>query len=171
MIDITSGDQGNHRIARIGRQPIALAAVALVLMLTAAGSIALWRATAGSSTESDRVVSARQIQLRAAEASEQLVERTKALEFSQQESIDQLQALQDQVQGVKRLLAAQQNDAKRLSDQVGAVASAIDSLRQSFAAAPATEASSDQPKARHATNRPKLHANRAAQHRRAKSRG
>jgi hypothetical protein len=171
MIDVISDDQSNHRIARIGRQPIALAAVALVLMLTAAGSIALWRATAGSSTEPDRVVSARQIQLRAAEASEQLVERTKALEFSQQESIDQLQALQDQVQGVKRLLTAQQTDAKRLSEQVGAVAAAIDSLRQSFAAAPATEASTDQPKARHAANRPKLHANRAVQHRRAKSRG
>jgi hypothetical protein len=171
MIDVVSGAQGNHRIARIGRQPIALAAVVLVLMLTGAGSIALWRATAGSSTEPDRVISARQIQLRAAEASEQLVERTKALEFSQQESIDQLQALQDQIQGVKRLLAAQQNDAKRLSDQVGAVAGAIDSLRQSFASTPATDSSSDQPKAKHATNRPKLHATKGAQHRHAKSRG
>jgi septal ring factor EnvC (AmiA/AmiB activator) len=171
MIEVMSDDQGNQRIARIGRQPIALAAVALVLMLTGAGSIALWRATAGSSTEPDRVISARQIQLRAAEASEQLVERTKALAFSQQESIDQLQALQDQVQGVKRLLAAQQSDAKRLSDQLGAVAGAIDSLRQSYASAPATEPSSDQPNARHATNRPKLHATRGTQHRRAKSRG
>jgi phage-related tail protein len=171
MIDVISDDRGNHRIARIGRQPIALAAVALVLMLTGAGSIALWRATAGSSTELDRVISARQIQLRAAEASEQLVERTKALEFSQQEAIDQLQALQDQIQGVKHLLAAQQNDAKRLSDQVGAVAGAIDSLRQSFASATATESSSDQPKVKHATSRPKLHATRGAQHRRAKSRG
>jgi hypothetical protein len=166
MIDVISDDRGNHRIARIGRQPIALTAVALVLLLTGAGSIALWRATAGGSTEPDRVISARQIQLRAAEASEQLVERTKALE-----AIDQLQALQDQIQGVKHLLAAQQNDAKRLSDQVGAVAGAIDSLRQSFASATATESSSDQPKAKHATSRPKLHATRGAQHRRAKSRG
>jgi len=170
MIDITSGDQGNHRIARIGRQPIALAAVALVLMLTAAGSIALWRATAGSSTEPDRVVSARQIQLRAAEASEQLVERTKALAFSQQESIDQLQALQDQVQGVKRLLAAQQSDAKRLSEQVGAVASAIDGLRQSFASAPSTAEAPDPPQARHSAARPKTHAMRGSQRRRSRSR-
>jgi chromosome segregation ATPase len=171
MIEVMSDDQGNHRIARIGRQPIALAAVALVLMLTGAGSIALWRATAGSATEPDRVTSARQIQLRAAQASEQLVERTKALELSQQESIDQLQALQDQIQGLKRLLAAQQTDAKRLSDQVGAVASAIDSLRQSFASAPATESSSDHPKAKHATSRSGLHATKGTQHRRAKSRG
>jgi hypothetical protein len=171
MIDVISDDQGKYHIARIGRQPIALAAVVLVLILTGAGSIALWRATAGSSTEPDRVISARQIQLRAAEASEQLVEKTKALELSQQESIDQLQALQDQVQGVKRLLAAQQNDAKRLSDQIGAVAGAIDSLRQSFASTPATDSSSDQPKAKHATSRSRPHATRGAQHRRAKSRG
>jgi hypothetical protein len=171
MIDVISDDQGKYHIARIGRQPIALAAVVLVLILTGAGSIALWRATAGSSTEPDRVISARQIQLRATEASEQLVEKTKALELSQQESIDQLQALQDQVQGVKRLLAAQQNDAKRLSDQIGAVAGAIDSLRQSFASTPATDSSSDQPKARHATSRSRPHATRGAQHRPAKSRG
>jgi hypothetical protein len=171
MIEVLSDDQGNHGIARIGRQPIALAAVVLVLMLTGAGSIALWRAIAGSSTEPDRVISARQIQLRAAEASERLVETTKALALSEQESIDQLQALQDQVQGVKRLLAAQQNDVKRLSDQIGAVAAAIDSLRQSFASAAGTESSSDQPKARHATSRAKLHAHRGTQHRRARSRG
>ena len=169
MIEVLSGGQGNQRIARIGRQPIALAAVVLALMLIGAGSIALWRAATGTSTEPDRVISARQIQLRAAEASEQLVEKTKALALTQQESIDQLQALQDQMQGVKRLLAAQQNDAKRLSDQVAAVAGAIDGLRQSFASAPATE-SSDQPQAKHAINRPKLHATRGAQHKRAKSR-
>jgi len=169
MIDVLPDGAVKNRIARIGQQPVALAAVALVLVLTGAGSIALWRVTAGSSTEPDRVISARQIQLRATEASEQLVERTKALEFSQQEAIDQLQALQDQIQGVKHLLAAQQNEAKRLSDQVGAVASAIDSLRQAFASTPATGSSSDQPRAKH-TNRPKHHATRGAQHKRAKSR-
>jgi uncharacterized protein HemX len=170
MIEVTSDDAGKNGIARIGSQPIALAAAALVVVLIGAGSITLWRVTTGGSIEPDRAISARQIQLRAAQASEQLVERTKALELAQQESIDQLQALQDQVQGVKRLLAAQQNDAKRLSDQVGAVASAIDSLRQSFASAPATE-SSDQPQAKHATNRPNHHATRGGQRRRAKSRG
>jgi hypothetical protein len=169
MIDVPSGHPSQSGIARIGAQPIALAAIALVLLLTGAGSIALWRAATGTSTEPDRVMSARQIQLRAAEASEQLVEKTKALALTQQESIDQLQALQDQMQGVKRLLAAQQNDAKRLSDQVGAVAGAIDGLRQSFASAPATE-SSDQPQAKHAINRPKLHTTRGAQHKRARSR-
>jgi len=37
---------------------------------------------------------------------------------SQQESIDQLQVVQDQLQTVRRLLAAQQSDGKRLSEQV-----------------------------------------------------
>jgi len=52
------------------------------------------------------------------QASEQLVEKTKGLEATQQESIDQLQVVQDQLQTVKRLLSAQQADAKRLSEQV-----------------------------------------------------
>lgn len=169
MIDVTSADAAKNGIAPVGSQPIALAAVALVLVLLGVGSIALWRAVAGGAPETDRVVAARQIQLRAVAASEQLAEKTKALELSQQESIDQLQALQDQMQSVKRLLAAQQNDAKRLSDQVGAVASAIDSLRQSFASAPSTE-SPDQPQAKHATKRPRLHANRGTPRKRAKSR-
>ena len=169
MMDVTSADAGKNRVAPVGSQPIALAAVALVLVLLGAGTVALWRAAAGGSPETDRVTTARQTQLRAVAASEQLVEQTKALERSQQESIDQLQALQDQMQSVKRLLAAQQNDAKRLSDQVGAVAGAIDSLRQSFASAQATEAS-DQPQANHATNRPRRHAIRAAPRKQAKSR-
>jgi len=67
MIDVPSGHPSQSGIARIGAQPIALAAVALVLVLTGAGSIALWRAATGTSTEPDRVISARQIQLRAAE--------------------------------------------------------------------------------------------------------
>jgi hypothetical protein len=169
MIDVTSADAAKNGIAPVGSQPIVLAAVALVLMLLGAGSTALWRVAAGGSPETDRVISARQIQLRAAAASEQLVEKTKALALSQQESIDQLQALQDQMQSVKRLLAAQQNDAKRLSDQVGAVAGAIDSLRQSFASAQSTE-SADQPQAKRATNRPRQHATRGAQRKRARSR-
>jgi hypothetical protein len=48
------------------------------------------------------------LQARATQASEQLVEKTKGLEATQQESIDQLQMVQDQLQTVRRLLAAQQ---------------------------------------------------------------
>jgi uncharacterized protein HemX len=165
MIDLPSDDAKANGIARIGAQPIALAAVALVVMLVGAGSIALWRASTGTTPESDRVVATRQIQARTAQASEQLVEKTKGLEVSQQESIDQLQVLQDQMQTVKRLLAAEQGEAKRLTDQVSTLATAVDSLRQSFASSQATE-TPNAPAARRAT-RPKFRASKGA--RRAKS--
>jgi uncharacterized coiled-coil protein SlyX len=81
------------------------------------------------------------MQARATQASEQLFEKTKGLETSQQETIDQLQRVQDQLQSLKRLVAAQQADAKRLSEQVGGLTGAIDTLRQSFASAQPAEPS------------------------------
>jgi uncharacterized protein HemX len=141
MIEVTSDGARTNGIARIGSQPIALAAAALVVIVLGIGGIALWRAYTGTSPEQDRIVAARQLQVRAAQASEQLVEKTKALEATQQESIDQLQVVQDQLQTVRRLLAAQQVDAKRLSEQVSGLSKEIDGLRQSFASAQASEAS------------------------------
>ena len=82
-------------IARLGQQPIAIAAAALV----------------------------------------------KGLEATQQESIDQLQMVQDQLQTVRRLLAAQQADSKKLSEQVGTLTEAVEGLRQSFASAQSSEPS------------------------------
>src|ERR1700742_5244071 len=107
MIEATSENTRTNGVARIGSQPIALATVALAIMLIGAGSIALWRAYTGSSPEQDRVVAARLVQARVAQTTEQLVERTKALEVSQQEAVDQLQIAQDQLLTIKRLLAAQ----------------------------------------------------------------
>src|ERR1700676_274903 len=141
MIEGTSLDAKTYGVARIGSQPIALAAGALVIILLGVGGIALWRAYTGNSPEQERIVAARQLQVRAAQASEQLVEKTKGLEATQQEAIDQLQVVQDQLQTVKRLLAGQQADAKRLSEQVSGLAEAVDGLRQSFASARASEAS------------------------------
>jgi hypothetical protein len=143
--------------ARIGAQPIALAAVTLLVILASVAAIALWRAYSGPSPESDRTASARQLQTRAAQASEQLVEKTKGLEATQQESIDQLQVIQDQLQTVKRLFASQQADTKRLSDQVSTLTEAIDGLRQSYASAQASEASSA-PAPRHRAIRTRAHA-------------
>jgi septum formation inhibitor MinC len=125
--------------AGIGAQPIALTAAALCLILAGAASIALWRAYTGNSPETDRAVAARQLQARAALASEQLAEKTKGLETTQQESIDQLQVMQDQLATVRRLLASQQADTKRLSEQVSGLAEAIDGLRQSYASAQGSE--------------------------------
>ena len=126
-------------IARISSQPIAIATAAFVIVVLGIGSITLWRAYTGAAPETDRVVATRQLQTRTAQASEQLVEKTKGLEATQQESIDQLQVVQDQLLTVRRLLAAQQADTRKLSEQVGTLTESIDSLRQSFASAQTTE--------------------------------
>ena len=122
-------------ISGFSGQPVLIGAAALVIIVLGIGSIALWRAYTGTSPELDRLAAARQLQARTVQASEQLVEKTKGLEATQQESIDQLQVVQDQLLTVRRLLAAQQTDAKKLSEQVGTLTESIDGLRQSFASA------------------------------------
>ena len=157
-------------IARFGGQPIAIAAAALVIVVVGVTSITLCRAYTGSAPETERVVATRQLQARAAQASEQLVEKTKGLEATQQESIDQLQMVQDQLLAVRRLLAAQQTDTRKLSEQVGTLTEAIDGLRQSFASAQASEPSAaPAPRNRSARARPR--SNRTANLSRAKARG
>jgi hypothetical protein len=138
MIDLAE-DTRTNPILRLGAQPIALTAAALLLLIAGVTSIAIWRAYTGLAPEADRVVATRQLQARTAQVSEQLVEKTKGLEATQQESIDQLQVVQDQLQTVKRLLAAQQADTKRLSEQVTGLTESVDNLRQSFASARASE--------------------------------
>jgi uncharacterized protein HemX len=168
MIDLAPHHTGGHGLTRIGAQPIALAAAVFIALVAGAASIALWRGYTGTTPEPDRVVAARQIQARTAQASEQLVEKTKGLEATQQESIDQLQVVQDQLQTVRRLLAAQQAETKRLSEQVGSLTGAIDGLRQSFASAQTSESSSP-PSVRKTPARTKRSA--MSHRKRAKSRG
>ena len=153
MIEAASREAKTTSIGRIGSQPIALTAAALVIIVLGVGSIALWRAYTGTSPEQERLASARQLQARTAQASEQLVEKTKNLEATQQESIDQLQVVQDQLQTVRRLLGAQQADTKRLSEQVSGLTEAIDGLRQSFASAQSAEASPPSARNRSIRNR------------------
>ncbi len=137
--------------ARFGGQPIAVGAVALAIVLLGIGSVTLWRGYTGTAPETDRVVATRQLQTRAAQASEQLVEKTKGLEATQQESIDQLQVVQDQLMTVRRLLAAQQADTRKLSEQMGTLTESIEGLRQSFASARATEPDDPPPARRRAS--------------------
>jgi peptidoglycan hydrolase CwlO-like protein len=144
MIDLAPADDRDNSFARIGAQPIALTAAALLLLIAGVTSIAVWRAYTGAVPETDRVVVSRQLQARTAQASEQLVEKTKGLEATQQESIDQLQQVQDQLLTVKRLLASQQADSKRLSEQVATLTESIDGLKQSFASVQATESETAQ---------------------------
>src|SRR3954469_13728687 len=157
-------------IARFGGQPIAIAAAALVIVVLGVSSIALWRAYTGNAPETDRVVATRQLQARATQASEQLVEKTKGLEATQQESIDQLQMVQDQLQTVRRLLAGQQTDTKKLSEQVGSLTEAIEGLRQSFPSAQSSEPATE-PTARKRSARAKPSGVRSAHRKRGKSQG
>ena len=157
-------------IARFGGQPIAIAAAALVIVVLGVSTITLvWRAYTGSAPETERVVATRQLQARATQASEQLVEKTKGLEATQQESIDQLQMVQDQLQTVRRLLAGQQADAKKLSEQVGTLTEAIEGLRQSFASAQASDSAAT-PAPRNRSAKAKPRSNRSANRNRAKAR-
>ena len=169
MIELTP--RSASPIARFGGQPIAIAAAALIIVVLGVSTITLWRSYTGSATpESDRVVASRQLQARATQASEQLVEKTKGLEATQQESIDQLQMVQDQLLSVRRLLATQQGDTKKLSEQVGTLTESIEGLRQSFASAQASEpAAAPAPRKRSATAKPR--SNRSANRSRAKARG
>src|SRR3954471_8406492 len=144
MIDLAE-DAPSNPLLRLGAQPIALTAAALLLLIAGVTSIAIWRAYTGSAPETDRVVASRQLQARTAQASEQLVEKTKGLEATQQESIDQLQVVQDQLQSVKRLLAFQQADTKRLSEQLSTLTEAVNGLRQSYASTQASEQPSASP--------------------------
>ena len=168
MIELAPGSASP--IARFGGQPIAIAAAALVIVVVGVTSITVWRAYTGSAPETERVVATRQLQARAAQASEQLVEKTKGLEATQQESIDQLQVVQDQLQTVRRLLAAQQGDTRKLSEQVGTLTEAIDGLRQSFASAQASEPSASSGP-RNRSGKAKYRGSRNANRSRAKARG
>ena len=168
MIPLTRDTRSmSSSFARIGSQPIAVTAAALVLILAGVAGIAIARAYTGQSPETDRAAIARALQARAAQASEQLVEKTKGLEQTQQDSIDQLQVMQDQLQTVRRQLAAQQADNKRLSEQIAGLSEAVDGLRQSFASAQSADPS-PAPAARNRSIRTRVHAIRATQ-RRAKS--
>ena len=172
MIEVTSSDARTNGIARTGAQPIALTAAAFVIVTIAIGSIVAWRTYTGTSPEQDRIASSRQLQARTAQASEQLVEKTKGLEATQQESIDQLQVVQDQLQTVRRVLAAQQIEAKRLSEQVAGLTSAIDGLRQSFASTQSSSSEEARPPApRSKAARGKSRAIKITHRKRAKSRG
>jgi hypothetical protein len=170
MIPVLSREITTSTSTRIGRQPVALAAAILLILVVGAASIALWRAYTGTSPELDRIAAVRLLQARTAQVSEQIVEKTKGLEASQEESIDQLQVLQDQLQTVKRALAAQQADTKQLSGQVSGLTEAVEGLRQSFASAHANE-SAPAPSTRNRSIRTRAHAAIKVRHRKlAKSR-
>jgi len=78
--------------------------------------------------------------------------------------------VQDQLQTVRRLLAAQQGDTKKLSEQVGTLTEAVEGLRQSFASAQASEPSASSGP-RNRSGKAKYRGSRNANRSRAKARG
>jgi hypothetical protein len=164
-------DTSRSSLGSIGSQPIALAGAVLTVMLIGVAAIALWRAYTGTSPESDHAMAVRAFQARAMQASEQLVEKTKGLEVTQQESIDQLQEVQDQLSSMRQLLATQQSENKRLSDQVTSLTEAVDGLRQSFASTQQQPSESAGQPARNRVIRARAHhaAGTALQQRRVKT--
>jgi hypothetical protein len=151
--------------SHFGGQPFVIGATALLAIVVGIGAIAAWRAFTGTAPEPDRVIAARLLQARAAQASEQLVEKTRGLEATQQESIDQLQVMQDQLQTMRRLLALQQAESKRLSEQIVTLTESVDGLRQSFASARSDDAAPSVRK----SSRKKIY--RSANRKRGKSQG
>jgi hypothetical protein len=152
MIHLDSHDPDIGGQLRSGPHPIALASILVLLIVVGIGSTALWRATVEGIPEVDRVALARLLHSRTVQAFEQVIDRTRSLEASQQEAVDQLQSLQDELQTVKRLLASEEADKKRLADQVAVLTEAVDGLRQSFASAPVDTPSP--PETRQALTRP-----------------
>jgi uncharacterized coiled-coil protein SlyX len=127
-------------MTRIGSQPIVFAAAAFIVIVAGIGAIVAWRSYSGISPEQDRVANGRLVQARVAQASEQLVTKTKDLEATQQQSIDQLQMVQDQLQSIQQMLTVQRTETKRLTDKVGDLTGALDGMRQSFASAQTSDA-------------------------------
>jgi hypothetical protein len=140
MTDINPNESRFSAIARIGSQPIAFAAAALIVVVAGIGAIVAWRSYTGTSPEQDRVASGRLVQARVAQASEQLVTKTKDLEVTQQQSIDQLQMVQDQLQSIQQMLTAQRSETRRLTEKVGDLSGTLDGMRQSFASVQSSEA-------------------------------
>jgi uncharacterized coiled-coil protein SlyX len=72
--------------------------------------------------------------------SDELLEKTKGLEVTQQQAVDQLQVVQDE-------LAAQQAATKKLSEQIATLTEKLDALQGSVAKMPAPPVPA--PKSRH----------------------
>jgi hypothetical protein len=175
MIDDSFRRAKTGSIAHLGSQPINLAAGALIIIVLGVGGIALGRAYTGPPPEQNRLSALREFQAKATQTTDLLMEKTKALETTQQESIDQLQVVQDQLQNMKGLLAAQQAENKRLSEQLSGLAQAIDLLRQSYANAQrnqlATAAPSPDKGSATTSSARRTQEDKPARRKRAKSRG
>ena len=109
------------------RQRLIIPLVA-AFVLVGGGSMTVWSFSASKAV--------------APRASDELLEMTKGLEVTQQQAVDQLQIVRDQ-------LVAQQNETKKLSEQIATLTEKLDALQRSVASipTPSSAAPVTQPKA------------------------
>jgi len=115
-------------------------AVAVALILIGLGYVLLQRGFGGNSAS---VVPSATVAARD-HVSDELLETTKGLQATQQQTVDELQVIQDQ-------LAAQKAETKKLSEQIAAVTEKLQALQQSVADIPPPSAATpvSSPKSRH----------------------
>lgn len=131
--------QADNQLAapRTGRRLIPLLAL-LCVLLVGAGGLILWATGSNSAAGVSPSVTA------LVQTSNELVEKTGALETTEQQTIDQLQVVQDQ-------LAAQQAETKKLTGEIEALHAKLDALAQSASemTAPSAGVAVPSPKATH----------------------
>ena len=115
-------------------------AVAVALLLIGLGYVLLQRGLGSSSAS---VVPSATVTARD-HVSDELLETTKGLQATQQQTVDELQVIQDQ-------LAAQKAETKKLSEQIATVTEKLQALQQSVADIPAPSVATpvSPPKSRH----------------------
>jgi septal ring factor EnvC (AmiA/AmiB activator) len=126
MADEVLSLQSRQHAAQAMRRRLVITLVAAVALI-AAGWITLW-AAGGSTAPPPHPPAALAASRR---PSDELLETTKGLQVTQQQTVDQLQVVQDQ-------LVAQRAETKRLSDQIAALSERLDALQQSIANMPPT---------------------------------
>lgn len=158
-------DADRNGVGLIGAQPIALAAATLLVILAGIAGVALWRASSNTSPEPNRAVIARKLrQAEAAQAAKELAAKTKGLELTQQESVDQLQALQDDLRSMKSQLAVEKSENQQLSKQVSDLTQAMDGLQQSIASERAAKPSENTAGRHHRHHAVRKHVIKKASH-------
>ena len=129
MVDASFPRQIQHRAVAgmIGQRWIF--AVALGVILVGLGFALLQRGSVGNGAAALPSSPAHE------KSSKELIETTKDLQITQQQTVDQLQVVQDQ-------LAAQKAETKKLSEQIATLREKLDALQQSIANTPTSAAKS-----------------------------
>ena len=115
--------QEDHATVQARRRRL-IAPLVAAFVLIGAGWTMVWAFSGSKVAPSPGVTTA------SATSSDELVETTKGLEATQQQTVDQLQVVQDR-------LAAQQTETKKLSEQIATLTEKLHALEQSVTNIPA----------------------------------